>query len=237
MVTQAPGPFISSRNCAAPSPCRSILLCVSSTRVVPASSAVKRISISLALVRSMVVSATQSGLSWPGPTCHERHTRSGGSQCSTLPQSQSSPLALRSYQRPPTRGSMKMASNGVLPMWCVAGHQLSICSTNTLQARSIGAFTRMLLKTLRSSSAVFPMPCSLVRVRFAFGFRFEFRFWGRFFCGNLKVGESFVPHLVEVGTQARDTFGIELIEATGSGAAVHHEANLFEHLEVLGDSR
>src|SRR5262249_53422719 len=77
VVTQAPGPSNMSRSCSAPSPCRSSLLWVSSTSVVPLFSAVNRISSSLALLMSM--SATQSGLSWPGPTCQERQTRHGGS--------------------------------------------------------------------------------------------------------------------------------------------------------------
>jgi hypothetical protein len=34
-----------------------------------------------------------------------------------FPQSHCSPWALRSYQRPPTRGSTKMDSKGVEPMW------------------------------------------------------------------------------------------------------------------------
>src|SRR6516225_9694529 len=215
MPCQAPGPSNRSRSCSAPSPWRSILLWMSSTSVELDCSGVKRISTSLALAGS--ISATHSGLSCPGPMCHERHKWRGGSQWSTLPQSQRSPLALRTYQRPPTRGSMKMASNGVLPMWWVAGHQVSICSTKTLQARSMGAFTRTLLNTLRSSSAGFTM----------FG-----SYW-RFFRGGLKVAESLRPHLIEVGAQSGHALGVELIEAAGAGAVVEHEASIFQHLQVL----
>src|SRR5579872_5257466 len=204
-----------SRNCSAPSPCRSSLLWVSSTRVVPAASGVKRISSSLALAMSM--SATHSGLSWPGPTCQERQMRRGGSQLRTLPQSHRSPFAFRSYQRPPTRGSIKIASKGVVPMWWVAGHQVSICSTKTLHVRSMGALTRILLNTLRSSSAEFGMFCS----------------YRRSFRRDLKVAESLGPHLVEVGAQPRHAFGIELVQTACTGLAVHDEPRILEHFEVL----
>src|SRR5208282_2566409 len=100
-------------------PCRSSLLCSSSTSVVDGPAAVKRISTSLAFAISG--SQTQSGESCPGPTCHEKATRCGGSHFNTVPQSHCAPSTLRSYQRPPTRGSTKIASNGGFPMWCVAG--------------------------------------------------------------------------------------------------------------------
>jgi hypothetical protein len=62
-----------------------------------------------------------------------------------------------------------------------------------------------------------------------------FRSWVQFFRGDLKVGEGFGPHLVEMGAQARYTLGIELIEAARSGAVVEHEAGVFQHFEVLRD--
>jgi hypothetical protein len=55
----------------------------------------------------------------------------------------------------------------------------------------------------------------------------------RFLRGGLKIAEGPGPHLVEVGTEARDAFGVELVKAAGSGAAVENEACVFQHFEVL----
>jgi hypothetical protein len=60
--------------------------------------------------------------------------------------------------------------------------------------------------------------------------------WLLFFGGDLKVGESFGPHLVEVRAETGDTLGVELVEATRAGAGVEDQACIFEDLEVLGDS-
>ena len=62
-----------------------------------------------------------------------------------------------------------------------------------------------------------------------------FRLGLRFLRGDLKAGEGPGPHLVEVGTEAGDTLGVELVETAGSGSAVEHKAGIFEHFEVLGD--
>ena len=48
----------------------------------------------------------------PAPHARRRHTQCGGSHASTVPQSHCAPSAFRSYQRPPTRGSTKIASKG-----------------------------------------------------------------------------------------------------------------------------
>jgi hypothetical protein len=56
-----------------------------------------------------------------------------------------------------------------------------------------------------------------------------------FFCSDLKIAEGFGPHLVEVGAEARDTLGVELIKAACSAAGVEYQACVFEHFEVLRD--
>jgi hypothetical protein len=53
------------------------------------------------------------------------------------------------------------------------------------------------------------------------------------FYGLLKGTKGPGPHLVEVGAQACDPFGIELIEAAGSFLDVSHEACILQHFEVL----
>jgi len=45
----------------------------------------------------------------------------------------------------------KIATKGTSPMWCVAGRQASICSTKTLNARSMLVCTRTDLRTTTSS--------------------------------------------------------------------------------------
>ena len=56
------------------------------------------------------------------------------------------------------------------------------------------------------------------------------------FFRGLKADECRRPHLIEVGTEARHSFRIETIEASGAGCAVNDKADLFKHLEVLGNS-
>jgi hypothetical protein len=58
--------------------------------------------------------------------------------------------------------------------------------------------------------------------------------WG-FFGDGLKGAHGLGPHLVEVGAEAGDAFGIELIETAGSLAGAGDEARVFEDFEVLGD--
>src|SRR3954470_10010855 len=100
-----------------------------------------------------------------------------------------------------------MASKGVLPMWCVAGHHVSICSTNTENARSTEACTRTLLRTT-ASSMVFAMLFSR----------------GRLFRGGLKCAHGACPHLVEVRAQAGHAHRVELIQAARTGFGVCHQA-------------
>src|SRR3954466_7187881 len=44
-----------------------------------------------------------------------------------------------------------------------------------------------------------------------------------------------LPHLVEIGPQDREPGGVDLIEAARSRLAVDHQADVLEHLQVLGD--
>jgi hypothetical protein len=53
------------------------------------------------------------------------------------------------------------------------------------------------------------------------------------FCGFLKSAERPVPHLVEVGAQARNALRIELIKSSGSLLGVSHKTRILQHLEVL----
>jgi hypothetical protein len=41
--------------------------------------------------------------------------------------------------------------------------------------------------------------------------------------------------VVEVGTQARHTLGMQLVEAASSGLAIGDQPGILEHAEVLGD--
>jgi hypothetical protein len=56
-----------------------------------------------------------------------------------------------------------------------------------------------------------------------------------FFRSSLEGAECFRPHLVEVRAQPGHAFRVELIESPGSGAAIHNEARILEHLEMLRD--
>jgi len=38
-----------------------------------------------------------------------------------------------------------------------------------------------------------------------------------------------------VGAKTGDTFGVQLVEAAGSGAAIGDQASVFEYAQVLGD--
>ena len=103
-------------------------------------------------------------------------------------------------------------------MWCDAGHHVSICSTKTLNARSIGGLTRTDLRTTASSAFAFMLVSCL-----------------GFFGGGAKACECRRPHLIEVSTEACHSFRIEAIEAAGAGLAVNDKADVFKHLQVLGD--
>src|SRR4029450_7791502 len=70
---------------------------------------------------------------------HESTSREGGSHESTQPQSQVLPSSPRSYQRPPTRGSITASTALTFPILCVAnGHHVPICSVNTRHATGGG---------------------------------------------------------------------------------------------------
>jgi hypothetical protein len=58
------------------------------------------------------------------------------------------------------------------------------------------------------------------------------RFFG-FFDGGLKGAHRLRPHLVEVGTQAGDTFRVELVQTAGAGPSVGHKTGLLEDFEML----
>jgi hypothetical protein len=68
-------------------------------------------------------------------------------------------------------------------------------------------------------------------MRFSFGFHGAFGFLG----DGLKGAHGLGPHLVEVRTQAGDTFRVEFVKTSGAGTRVGHKAGLFENLEVLRD--
>ncbi len=69
-------------------------------------------------------------------SCQPSTIRVGGSQTTTLPQSHSLPSTQRSYQRPPSRGSIIASTNSACPMWCEGGHQPSKPAVNVENALS-----------------------------------------------------------------------------------------------------
>src|ERR1700733_5280866 len=103
-------------------------------------------------------------------------------------------------------------------MRCVAGHHVSICSTKTLKARAIGAWTRTLLRTTASATV--------------FSFATLLSFWLLFRC-CLKGAQRLGPHPVEVCTQPCHSLGMQLVEAPRSGFAVGDQPGILEHPEVL----
>src|SRR5690606_35431590 len=91
-----------------PAPCRSKPEWTSVTVVRPASSSANVTSTRLA-------SAGSAFGTNPTPIIHARATWRGGSHTSTRPQSHSFPSVVRSYQRPPSRGSRTTPSSS--PAW------------------------------------------------------------------------------------------------------------------------
>src|SRR4029453_14494481 len=79
----------------------------------------------------------------------ESTNRVCGSQDRTRPQSQVLPSSPRSYQRPPTRGSITASTAFTLPiLWVASGHHAPIFSVNTRHATAGGAFTITTLRRL-----------------------------------------------------------------------------------------
>src|SRR6266498_3392371 len=69
---------------------------------------------------------------------HESKSRECGSHESTRPQSQVLPSSPRSYQRPPTRGSITASTAFALPiLWVASGHQVPIFSLGRFLERSV----------------------------------------------------------------------------------------------------
>src|SRR6202040_912919 len=80
-------------------------------------------------------------------------SRELGSHTSTRPQSHVLPSSPRSYQRPPTRGSMTASTALALPiLYNANGHHVPICSVNTCHATSGGACTLATFRTLFGSN-------------------------------------------------------------------------------------
>src|SRR3954470_11131261 len=88
-------------------------------------------------------------------------SRECGSQDNTLPQSQVLPSSPRSYQRPPTRGSITASTALALPiLYSPSGHHVPIFSVKTRHATSGGACTLTTLRTL-FGSIVLDFACSI----------------------------------------------------------------------------
>jgi hypothetical protein len=51
-----------------------------------------------------------------------------------------------------------------------------------------------------------------------------------------KCGQRVAPHGIEVGTQLRQTFGIEVKVVAGAPPFFFHQTDRLQHLQVLGDS-
>src|SRR4030095_15872418 len=112
----------------------------SSTRVLSLPSAMKRTSTSVL----RFASCCQSGV-----ISHESTIRECGSHERTRPQSHVLPSSPRSYQRPPTCGSITASTRFALPiLWVASGHQVPIFSVKTRQATSGGALTITTLRRL-----------------------------------------------------------------------------------------
>src|SRR5262249_6708623 len=142
-------PRISSRR----APYRSRSRCSSSTRV-PPPSAMKRTSTSVFRFGSCCQSALNS---------QESTNREWGSHRSTRPQSQVLPSSSRSYQRPPTCGSITASTALAFPiLWVANGHQVPILSVNIRQATAGGAFTLTTFRRLFAS--LLTVGCSVVMV-------------------------------------------------------------------------
>ncbi len=60
---------------------------------------------------------------------------------------------------------------------------------------------------------------------------------GFLFRGLLKSAERFGPHLIEVGSQAGHSIGVELIQTTRPILDIGYETRIFQHFEVLRYSR
>src|SRR5687768_1857039 len=99
-------------------------------------------------------------------TSHESTRRDGGSHDSTRPQSQVLPSSPRSYQRPPTRGSITASTALAVPiLWVASGHQVPISSVKTRHATAGGALTITTFRT-RSASLARGLVCSVIVVSF-----------------------------------------------------------------------
>src|SRR5215207_10256205 len=76
------------------------------------------------------------------PLISQDSTKRICSQESARPQSHVLPSSPRSYQRPPTRGSITASTAFALPiLWVASGHQLPIPSVNTCHATDGAALT------------------------------------------------------------------------------------------------
>ncbi len=53
------------------------------------------------------------------------------------------------------------------------------------------------------------------------------------FRNSLKGAHRLGPHLVEVGAQARNAFGIQLVKPACSGPGVGHQAGILQHAQML----
>jgi len=56
---------------------------------------------------------------------------------------------------------------------------------------------------------------------------------GDLFDRGLKCAHGLGPHAVEVSAQTGDSFGIQLVEAAGTGAAVRDQSGVFQNAQVL----
>src|SRR5215207_2456085 len=87
------------------------------------------------------------------PLISQDSTKRICSQESARPQSHVLPSSPRSYQHPPTRGSITASIALALPiLWVPSGHQVLIFSVNTRHATDGGACTSTTLRTLIASS-------------------------------------------------------------------------------------
>src|SRR3954464_10092631 len=139
-------------------------------------------------------------------------SRRGGSQACTKPVEVSLPSSWRVYQRPPSRGSMMTSAIGASPMWWRLGHHEVMPAVKTSKAFSGVAGTTTDRWTDSTVWIILLLADRLLESR-----------------------ERALPHLVEVAAQDRQPGRIDLVQAACARLAVDHQADVLEHLQVLGD--
>src|SRR4051794_1401657 len=119
--------------------------------------------------------------------------------------------------RPPARCSNTVSAMSTPSMLCSRGLMRSICSMKTANARSTGALTTTSLRTDVASAGVAITPL------------------GGLVGDVLEGRQGLVPEGVKLRPQRREARGVGLVDAPVALRAVHDNAGILEHLQMLGD--